>query len=206
MQFPYHMLFCLACKKIQSIAAWGIDWDLLDERLQHVLQIGRDWALTKGSDDKFREAANKRRLHRNISPLSLWTSIFNFWRVWFSFGVCIEFILMHFAFLTAYCLPHLGVDIELVRWALHLPPQVELHSLLQSRKHVCAGSTRDRDRWQGFSNGWSIIWSQLHKSDVASCFEDSKYSSSLIWDHLPGYFPINQPFNPCSWPLFLFGA
>jgi len=52
--------------------------------------------------------------------------------------------LIHFAFFAAYCLPHLGVDIELVRWALRLPPQVELHSLLQSRKHVCAGSTLQR--------------------------------------------------------------
>lgn len=32
------------------------------------------------------------------------------------------------------------MDVELVRWALDLPPEVDLHGLLQSRKHVCAGS------------------------------------------------------------------
>ncbi|CAK8999574.1 unnamed protein product [Durusdinium trenchii] len=32
------------------------------------------------------------------------------------------------------------VDIELVRWALRLQPDVDLHALLQSRKHVCGGS------------------------------------------------------------------
>lgn len=37
-----HVILFGLQKKIQSIAARGIDWDLLDERLQHVLQIGRD--------------------------------------------------------------------------------------------------------------------------------------------------------------------
>ncbi len=55
----------------------------------------------KGSDDKLREAANKRRLHtpkqRNISSEhGTWKIPFlverHFWRVWFSFGGCLEFI------------------------------------------------------------------------------------------------------------------
>ena len=107
--------------------------------------------------------------------------------------------MIHFAFFTAYCLPHLGVDIELVRWALHLPPQVDLHSLLQSRKHVCAGSTRDRDRWQGFSNGWSIIWRYLkpiaqemwlHALRIPNINQASLRSPSWIFPYKPTVQPL----------------